>query len=293
MKDQEKMIFKKLSAVMKEIGAVEKNQENTAQKYRFRGIDQFMNALYPALVNNGVFIVPSLIAETHDFKQVVRANGRDGMDKHVHVQMRYTFYAEDGSSLDVGPIPGEGIDSGDKATNKALSAALKYALIQTFSIPTEDNVDADEESPELAPVKAHQSTPHTVLTASQTGLNPTPAPRPTSSPSVRANVTPITGGTALKASPNKPASEKQRKMLFALSKEKGIPEVDLKSYIQTVYGKTSTSELTSADASEMIDLIQKGQFQIPKVNEPQHELGEQEAMFDSDVPMDFNNTPGA
>jgi hypothetical protein len=63
--------------------------------------------------------------------------------------MEYDFFAEDGSKVTIGPIPAEGLDSGDKATNKALSAALKYALIQTFSVPTEDMAEADLESPEI------------------------------------------------------------------------------------------------------------------------------------------------
>jgi hypothetical protein len=35
------------------------------------------------------------------------------------------------------------MDSGDKATNKAMSAAYKYAAFQAFSIPTESDNDAD------------------------------------------------------------------------------------------------------------------------------------------------------
>jgi hypothetical protein len=68
--------------------------------------------------------------------------------------MKYHFYAEDGSTVSVGPVPAEGLDSGDKATNKALSAALKYALIQTFSIPTEDMAEADLDSPEIGTAKS-------------------------------------------------------------------------------------------------------------------------------------------
>ena len=67
--------------------------------------------------------------------------------------MKYHFYAEDGSSVIVGPVPAEGIDSSDKATNKALSAALKYMLIQTFSIPTEDMTDSDSEHVPLVSAK--------------------------------------------------------------------------------------------------------------------------------------------
>lgn len=142
-------IYKKMSDVMKEIGGIGKDQKNDAQGFKFRGIDQFVNALYPALTKHGVFMTPAATSEWHELKDVTRSNGKAGVDKHVHIQMKYTFWAEDGSSVVVGPIPAEGLDSGDKATNKALSAALKYALIQTFSIPTVDMEEADKTSPEI------------------------------------------------------------------------------------------------------------------------------------------------
>ena len=143
------LIYKKMSDVMKDIGAVTKDQKNTAQGFKFRGIDQFVNALYPALVKNGVFMAPRCTSEVHELKEVVRSSGKTGVDKHVTIMMEYDFFAEDGSKVTIGPIPGEGLDSGDKATNKALSASLKYALIQTFSIPTEDMAEADKETPEI------------------------------------------------------------------------------------------------------------------------------------------------
>lgn len=142
-------IFKKMSDVMKDVGPVTKDQKNTSQNYKFRGVDQFVNALHPALIKHGVFMTPRVIDMRHESKEVERSSGKKGVDKTVTLLVEYDFYAEDGSKVTVGPIAGEGLDSGDKATNKALSAALKYALIQTFSIPTEDMVDADKESPEI------------------------------------------------------------------------------------------------------------------------------------------------
>lgn len=138
-----------MSDVMKEIGFVGKDQKNQAQGFKFRGIDQFVNALYPALCKHGVFMTPRCTKETHELKEVVRSSGKAGVDKHVTIMMEYDFFAEDGSQVTVGPVPAEGLDSGDKATNKALSAALKYALIQTFSVPTEDMAEADLETPEI------------------------------------------------------------------------------------------------------------------------------------------------
>lgn len=147
------LIYKKISQVMSEIGAVKKDQKNTAQGFKFRGIDSFVNALYPALTKHGVFMAPRCVSESHELKDVTRGTGKAGVDKHVAIQMEYTFWAEDGSSVVIGPIPAEGLDSGDKATNKALSAALKYALIQTFSIPTLDMEEADLTSPEIGTIQ--------------------------------------------------------------------------------------------------------------------------------------------
>lgn len=142
-------IYGKMNEVMKEIGFVAKNQKNTAQGFKFRGIDDMINSFYPALCKHGVFMTPRCIEERSEIKEVTRSSGKVGIDKHVTIQMEYDFFAEDGSKVTVGPIPAEGLDSGDKATNKALSAALKYALIQTFSIPTEDMAEGDLETPEI------------------------------------------------------------------------------------------------------------------------------------------------
>lgn len=153
------LIFKKMSDVMKEIGYVSKDQKNQAQGFKFRGIDQFVNSLYPALCKHGVFMTPRCVSETHEIRDVERSSGKKGVDKHVSLLMEYDFYAEDGSKVTVGPLPAEGLDSGDKATNKALSAALKYALIQTFSIPTEDMAEGDLETPEIVTTKPAKSEP--------------------------------------------------------------------------------------------------------------------------------------
>ena len=143
------LIYKKMSEIMRDIGPVTKDQKNVAKGFKFRGIDQFINALHPALVKHGVIMAPKEVGFTQELKEVIRSSGKPGIDKHVSIRMEYSFYAEDGSMLTVGPIPAEVLDSGDKATNKALSAALKYALIQTFSIPTVDMAEADLDSPTI------------------------------------------------------------------------------------------------------------------------------------------------
>lgn len=163
---------------MKDVRPVTKDQQNKVQGYAFRGIDSFINSLYPALTKHGVFMTPRALSFTQELKDVVRSNGKAGVDKHVAIMMEYDFFAEDGSKVTVGPIPAEGLDSGDKATNKALSAALKYALIQTFSVPTTDMAEADLETPEIG-TSVGKGSPEKDNVVSMTGTDP--APKKTSS----------------------------------------------------------------------------------------------------------------
>ena len=139
-------IYESISAVMNEIGAVGKNSRNQQQGFMFRGIDAVMNAINPALTKFKVFIVPEVLDQTRE----ERTTAKGGLLIYSICKIKYTFYAEDGSSV-TAVVIGEGMDSGDKATNKAMSIAFKYACFQVFCIPTEEMKDPDEECPAPAP----------------------------------------------------------------------------------------------------------------------------------------------
>jgi hypothetical protein len=141
-------IFETINAVMKDIGAVGKTSKNATQGFMFRGIDAVMNAINPALVKNKLFIVPEILEQTREERQTTKG----GTLIYSICKVKYTFYAEDGSSITCTVI-GEGMDSGDKATNKAMSIAFKYACFQVFCIPTEEMVDPDKESHEVISAK--------------------------------------------------------------------------------------------------------------------------------------------
>ena len=128
---------------MKSVGAVAKGEFNTYDKYKFRGIDAVMNALGPAMRQNGIFCTPHVISHIQEARD--SRKGEKLMYTIVHVE--YTFYADDGSNVKA-DVYGEAMDRSDKSTNKAMSAAFKYALFQTFCIPTEDFIDTETESPE-------------------------------------------------------------------------------------------------------------------------------------------------
>ena len=137
-------IYSQIAEIMNEIGAVKKDDWNSIQKFKFRGIDAVMNALHPALSKHHVFVVPEVLEQTRE----ERKSKNDTVLIYSICKIRYTFYADDGSSVSAVVI-GEGMDSGDKATNKAMAIALKYAFFQVFCIPTEEMTDPDADSPEV------------------------------------------------------------------------------------------------------------------------------------------------
>lgn len=144
-------IFETISAVMNEIGAIGKTSKNQTQGFMFRGIDAVYNAISPALQKYKLFIVPTVLEQTREER-----TGKSGGNLIYSIcKIKFTFYAEDGSNIEA-IVVGEGMDSGDKATNKAMSIAFKYACFQVFCIPTEEMVDPDAECHE---VKAKTITP--------------------------------------------------------------------------------------------------------------------------------------
>ena len=139
------LIFEKLAAIQQDINPIGKNQKNTGQGFMFRGVDAVYNALHPLLAKHEVFTTSKIINAIREEKQT--KNG--GTVIYSIIDVEFTFYAKDGSNVST-QARGEGMDSGDKASNKAMAVAHKYALTQTFTIPYEGMVDPDAESHELA-----------------------------------------------------------------------------------------------------------------------------------------------
>lgn len=142
-------IYAALAAVMAEVGVVGKTRKNLQQGYQFRGIDDVLAATQELMAKHKVLCVPVVLEREREY--VDTKNG--GKMASVRLLVRHTFYAEDGSSAECVTL-GEAMDSGDKASNKAMSAALKYALVETLLIPTyEPDRDTETASPQLADAK--------------------------------------------------------------------------------------------------------------------------------------------
>lgn len=137
-----KNIYQSITAILEEVPAIGKTKKNTIQNFMFRGIDDVMNTFQPLLAKHKVFIVPQVLEQTREERQT----SKGGTLIYSICKIKYTFYAEDGTSVDA-IVVGEGMDSGDKATNKAMAIAMKYAMFQVFCIPTEEMKDPDGETP--------------------------------------------------------------------------------------------------------------------------------------------------
>ena len=137
------MIYAAICGVMEDVGSVGKSDYNKQQGFKYRSIDSVMNALNPVMIKHKIFCVPEVLEQTREERTTAR-----GVNLIYSVcRMRYRFYTTDGSFVDA-IVVGEGMDSGDKATNKAMAVAFKYACFQTFCIPTENLMDdPDSETP--------------------------------------------------------------------------------------------------------------------------------------------------
>lgn len=133
-------VYRAITAVMADLAkiGISKDSRNQQQQYAFRGIDAVLNTLSPLLAKHGLVVVPRMTERT----VTERHTAKGSVLFYVVVAAEFDFVSAEDGSVHTARMYGEAMDSGDKATNKAMSAAYKYAAFQTFCIPTEVE-DAD------------------------------------------------------------------------------------------------------------------------------------------------------
>lgn len=142
-------IHQLMALVMRDVRNVGKDGFNNHHKYAFRGVDDFIGALAQPLRDHGVFMMTEIL----DFQPSVRGNMNA-----VHLRVAFHFYGPAGDKVTATTL-GEASDTADKASNKAMSAALKYALMQTFMIPVDagslDDGDRDHPVAQSSPADTY------------------------------------------------------------------------------------------------------------------------------------------
>jgi hypothetical protein len=149
MSTNEKKVYSAIAAVTAKLAkeGISKDRKNDQQGYKFRGIDDVYNALAPFLAEAKLCILPCVKSR----ECIERTTAKGNAIFYVTVCVDFAFVAAEDSSEHHVTTYGEAMDTADKATNKAMSAAYKYACMQAFCIPTEGDNDADKTTHEVRP----------------------------------------------------------------------------------------------------------------------------------------------
>ena len=148
-------IYESIAKIQSEIDFIGKDKQvKEGGNYRYRGVDQVLNTLHPLFAKHKVFAVPEVLEVL--FREEKQTNSGKRVLYEV-LRVKYCFYAEDGTNVSA-VVDGEAMDSGDKASNKCMSVAYKYACFQILSIPTEETAaDPDDEAEEFAPERSSKN----------------------------------------------------------------------------------------------------------------------------------------
>ncbi|OWK34646.1 ERF family protein [Fimbriiglobus ruber] len=145
-------VYQAIAEVQAELAksGISKSNKNKEQGYTFRGIDDLYNALAKCLSETGLCILPRILSREMSERKTAKGNPLFS----VIVEAEFDFVSSHDGTKHTVRMYGEAMDTADKATNKAMSAAYKYACLQTFCIPTEGDNDPDSTTPEVAPKTA-------------------------------------------------------------------------------------------------------------------------------------------
>lgn len=145
-----------LMRMVTHIGKERQADMGTGGKFKFRGIDEAMDAVGHAMREVGLILSPEVLNEESSTTPVTKkGDGRNGPFESTvlwtttKLTMRYTFVdPDDGSSHRIEMV-GEGRDASDKSTSKAGSMAFKYGLLQGLCIPVTGLDDSDASPPQI------------------------------------------------------------------------------------------------------------------------------------------------
>ena len=133
------MIANKILNVMTKIGPIIKDKTNEEKGFDYASLAAIIMKAREAMIEEKIIMIPLKT------EQIVQ-RGND-----IVISMIYRFYDSEPNDegkneyLDVN-IPGEGFSQEGWAVYKALSGAYKYAITQTFAIPTIDDAEKDKYS---------------------------------------------------------------------------------------------------------------------------------------------------
>jgi hypothetical protein len=218
-------IYQGMAAVMTAVQAIRKDGRNTVQNFSFRGIDAVINAVGPALREQGIIVAPDVREFIYE---TITVGQKQSVMGHVRIVVAYTFWAQDGTSL-TAVAAGEAMDAGDKATPKAMSVAYRTALLQALCIPTDDpepDAQVYERGPAARPRAAAKSQPAPESAKSQ---------------------------PAADKGEKDPETEKARRAMWAIAHEKFPDEAEFRAWIADGLGLDPDVSLSTLTRAQMVE----------------------------------------
>lgn len=141
-------LYAAVAATMADVPYVLKTGDNTFHRYMYASDADLLDKLQPAMAKHGLCIMPTSVVV--GFTESKTAKGK--AETRADLLITYTLGHKDGASVQV-QVPGSGADGGsaDKAVYKAMTGAFKYALRQTFAVPTGNDPERAESPPAEGP----------------------------------------------------------------------------------------------------------------------------------------------
>jgi len=136
-----------VQAALAKTGIAKDRQCQQGASFMYRGIDEVYNTLSPLLSKYGLCILPRIISRQCDERKSAKGTALF----YVVVEAEFDLVSAEDGTMHIVRSFGEAMDSGDKATNKAMSIAYKNAIFMAFSVPTQGDNDPDSQAHEVAP----------------------------------------------------------------------------------------------------------------------------------------------
>ena len=149
-------VYAAINAVSAELAqhGIAKSRTNEADDYKYRSIDDVLDRLAPLLAKHRLCVLPRVLKRS---VEELRDEAGHTMF-HVSLKVAFALTSVDDGSAHVVKLYGEALDVSDKATAKAMSAAYKSAVVQTFCIPIVGAEDPDRSSPRTSS-RTHSAEP--------------------------------------------------------------------------------------------------------------------------------------
>lgn len=135
-------IYQRINEVKKEVSYVKKDAK--IQGYTAVTHDQVTAVLREAMVEHGIITKQSLLKSTFEPTGDETGKGSKWM-LYTGVYEISFINVDDPESIFPILVESQALDLGDKASGKAMSYAMKYALLKTFSLETGENEESRQD----------------------------------------------------------------------------------------------------------------------------------------------------